>query len=144
MSTKSTKSLPAPPREKALTERQAARMGRILTSARDLLGEIGAERMTMRDLAAVSGVSAATLYNRFGTKDTLVTHAVLDHYEQAIRKVMVRSTKAETPVEQIAHWVRVIIKDCERRPGFAAALMAAYYRIGNEREMPTRLYDSLM
>lgn len=131
-------------KEKGLTARQAERMGRILESARDLLGEIGMERMTMRDLAAASGVSAATLYNRFGTKDSLVAHAVVDHYEQAIAKVMARSLRAETPVEQLAHTVRVIVRDSHSRPGFSAALMSAYFKINNEREMPNRLYAALM
>lgn len=132
-------------KEKVLTARQAARMGRILTSARDLLGEIGMERMTMRDLAAVSGVSAATLYNRFGTKDSLVAHAVVDHYEQAIRKVVERGAKIDRPIDQIIYVIRVIIRDCLRRPGFANALMSAYFKIGNEqREMPDRLYAALM
>lgn len=127
-----------------LTDRQSARMGRILESAQRLLGEVGVERMTMRDLAAASGVAAATLYNRFGTKDGIVTYAVLDHYERAVRSVVERSTGTESPVEQIAYAARVIVKDCRRRQGFAGALMSAYFRIGNEREMPTRLYDALM
>lgn len=131
-------------KDKVLTERQSARMVRILESAQRLLGEVGVEQMTMRDLAAASGVSAATLYNRFGTKDGVVTHAVLDHYERAVRSVVERSSGSETAAEKIVHGVNVIVKDCQRRRGFAAALMTAYFKIDSEREMPTRLYQSLM
>ena len=129
---------------KALTDLQSARMGRILAATQKLLGEIGVERMTMRDLAVASGVSAATLYNRFGTKDGVVTSAVLDHYERAVRSVLDRAAGNETPVQQIAHGVSVIVKDCLRRPAFGRALMSAYFKIGNEREMPTGLYQALM
>ena len=129
---------------KALTDLQSARMARILNAAQNLLGEIGVERMTMRDLAVASGVSAATLYNRFGTKDGVVTSAVLDHYERAVRSVLDRAAGNETPAQQIAHGISVIVKDCLRRPAFGRALMSAYFKIGNEREMPTGLYQALM
>ena len=129
---------------KTLTDLQSARLGRILSAAQKLLGEIGVERMTMRDLAEASGVSAATLYNRYGTKDGVVTAAVLDHYERAVRSVLDREAGNETPEQQIAHGISVIAKDCLRRPAFGRALMSAYFKIGNEREMPTGLYQALM
>lgn len=136
--------MPQLPNKKALTNLQSARQRRILSAAQRLLGEIGVERMTMRDLAAASGVSAATLYNRFGTKDGVVTSAVLDHFERAVRSVLDRVAANETPVQRIAHGVRVIVKDCQRRPAFGRALMSAYYKIGNEREMPAGLYQALV
>ena len=131
-------------KDKVLTARQAARMSRILSTAQQLLGEVGVEQMTMRALAVASGVSAATLYNRFGTKDGVVTLAVLDHYEREIRRVIRSNTHLGTPVAQLVASIRVIVADCLRRPGFAAALMSAYFKIGNEREMPTRLYETQM
>lgn len=135
---------PVADKKSDLTPRQEARLGRILHSARDLLGEVGAERMTMRDLAVASGVSAATLYNRFGTKDSLIAHAVVDHYREAIVKVVARGADAESPVEHLDDVIRVIVRDCLRRPAFASALMSAYFKIGNDREMPTQLYQSLL
>lgn len=129
---------------KSLTDRQAARLQRILGAAQQLLGDVGVERMTMRDLAAASGVSAATLYNRFGTKDGVVTHAVLDHYEKAVLSEVARGGMTGTPVMQILGMAEVIVSDCRRRKAFAAALMGAYYKIGNAREMPTRLYQALL
>ena len=131
-------------KDKVLTARQAARMSRILSTAQQLLGEVGVEQMTMRALAVASGVSAATLYNRFGTKDGVVTLAVLDHYEREIRRVIRSNAHLGTPVAQLVASIRVIVADCLRRPGFAAALMSAYFKIGNEREMPTRLYETQM
>lgn len=130
--------------DRSLTDRQAARMQRILGATQKLLAEVGVERMTMRDLAAASGVSAATLYNRFGTKDGVVTRAVLDHYEQAVLVQVARGGRTGTPVMQILGMVEVIVSDCRRRKAFAAALMGAYYKIGNAREMPTRLYQALL
>lgn len=129
--------------KRSLTDRQAARMQRILEVTQKLLGEVGVERMTMRELAAASGVSAATLYNRFGTKDGVVTRAVLDHYEHAVLGKVARGGKTGTPVVQIIGMAEVIVSDCRRRRAFAAALMGAYFKIGNAREMPTRLYEAL-
>jgi AcrR family transcriptional regulator len=125
-------------------DRQSAKVERIMEVTRQLLGEVGVENITMRDLALKSRVAAATLYNRFGTKDRLVTAAVIDHYELAIANVVARRATTQQPLDQLVENVRVITRDCQRRPGFAQALMVAYFKIGNDREMPTRLYEALL
>lgn len=134
---RSSKASPSP-------DRQSAKLARIMSVTQQLLGEVGVENITMRDLAARSRVAAATLYNRFGTKDRLVTAAVIEHYELAIAHVVARRTTIQKPLDQIVENVRVIVRDCQRRPGFAQALMVAYFKIGNDREMPTRLYAALL
>ncbi|HKY89538.1 MAG TPA: TetR/AcrR family transcriptional regulator [Nevskiaceae bacterium] len=133
-----------PAKAKPSPDRQSAKLARIMSVTQQLLGEVGVENITMRDLAHKSRVAAATLYNRFGTKDRLVTAAVIDHYELAIANVVARRATSQQPLDQVVENIRVIARDCQRRPGFAQALMVAYFKVGNDREMPTRLYAALL
>ena len=62
-----------------VTEQKLERRERILASARELIAERGYEGLTMRDLAAHCRVSVPTLYNQFGSKDSLLAAAVETH-----------------------------------------------------------------
>jgi AcrR family transcriptional regulator len=55
-----------------LDEHKAERRERILRAARQIVGERGYDGLTMRDLAAAARVSVPTLYNLFGSKDTIL------------------------------------------------------------------------
>jgi AcrR family transcriptional regulator len=65
---------PAP--DGLVAEQKAARRSHILAVARQLIVERGYDGVTMRDLAAVAGVSVPTLYNLCGGKDDLLRQAV--------------------------------------------------------------------
>ena len=122
-----------------LTVSQSARMERILTTTLRLIGEVGAERMTMRDIAAASQVSAATLYNRFGTKDNLVTIAVVEKFERSIRSVVAAHALDKTPLEKIIYGLEVLAADILRSQMFAHAMIATFFKLDNDRQMPDQL-----
>jgi AcrR family transcriptional regulator len=62
--------LSSPPR-RTLNVRQAETVGKLLDAANDLLDEAGHEQMTVRMVASRAGVSAATAYTYFASKDHL-------------------------------------------------------------------------
>jgi AcrR family transcriptional regulator len=62
--------LSSPPR-RTLNVRQAETVGKLLDAASDLLDEVGHEQMTVRMVASRAGVSAATAYTYFASKDHL-------------------------------------------------------------------------
>lgn len=64
------------PRERADA---AANRRRILTAARKLLAEQGAEGLTMQAVASAAGVGKGTVFHRFGDRDGL-TGALIDEY----------------------------------------------------------------
>ena len=64
-----------PSNEQRLTPRQQERRRRILDVARKLTAEQGYEAVSMRTIAAKSGVAEKTLYNIFVTKDRLIATA---------------------------------------------------------------------
>ncbi len=58
-----------------LSPRAVERRARILSTASRLLGEHGYDGVSMRTIAAQSGVVEKTLYNIYGTKDRLIAAA---------------------------------------------------------------------
>lgn len=122
-----------------LTDSQSARRARILEATLQLIGEVGAERMTMRDIAAASKVSAATLYNRFGTKDNLITLAVVGQFERSIEAVIATNASGKTPLQKITYGLELLAKDILQSQRFAHALISAYFKIDNDRQMPDHL-----
>ena len=62
--------LSSPPR-RTLNIRQAETVGKLLDAAADLLDEVGHQQMTVRLVASRAGVSSATAYTYFASKDHL-------------------------------------------------------------------------
>jgi AcrR family transcriptional regulator len=62
--------LSSPPR-RTLNVRQAETAGKLLDAASDLLDEVGHQQMTVRMVASRAGVSPATAYTYFASKDHL-------------------------------------------------------------------------
>jgi AcrR family transcriptional regulator len=82
------------------SERRAERnKTRIVQSALDLFQARGIKKVAITDIAQRAGVSPATVYNQFGSKDTLVLEVVKKWYIRTIedyRKVL----RAEQPFEE--------------------------------------------
>lgn len=118
-------------------------MERILATTLRLIGEVGADRMTMRDIAAASQVSAATLYNRFGTKDNLVSLAVVEEFERSIRSVIAAHAMDKTPLGRIVYGLEVLADDILRSQMFAHAMIASFFKLDNDRQMPDQLLAAI-
>lgn len=122
-----------------LTELQTERLERILSVTSRLVAELGAEKMTMRHIAAASQVAAGTLYNRFGTKDHLVAVAIADYFERSIQAVMAAHSANKTPLQKLRHGLQVLAAEILGAQMFARALMSTCFKIDNDRQMPDRL-----
>lgn len=57
---------------------------RLLDTARELLSEVGAEKVTMDGLAARSGLGKGTVFRRFGSRAGIF-HALLDDEERSLQ-----------------------------------------------------------
>jgi AcrR family transcriptional regulator len=62
--------------------------GQILRELRRQIGTKGVARITMRDLAAASGVTTKTLYNLFGSKDALISETIRYTYKSIMTSIM--------------------------------------------------------
>ncbi|WP_197277271.1 TetR/AcrR family transcriptional regulator [Sphingomonas profundi] len=65
----------------------AERRQRILDETKRLIGEVGLEGFTLRDLGERAGVSVTTVYNIFGDKEGVIAHA-LREFHAGIRLVL--------------------------------------------------------
>jgi len=124
-------------------ELKDAHLRRVLETTKRLLAESGdIERLTIRGLAAASDVSPATLYNRFVDKETLISTAIVDHYEREVRQGFERSNPG-APLESLVNGLKMLARTCQEHPGFAKAVVGLYFKVGGRREMPKTMYASL-
>ena len=70
-----------------MTERQIRRREKILSAARQLISDQGYEGVTIRDLAALSGVAPKTLYRQFGNKENLLRTAVEERFRYLYQQI---------------------------------------------------------
>ncbi|RNL65954.1 TetR/AcrR family transcriptional regulator [Zhongshania marina] len=116
---------------------------RVLDTARDMLARLGsADKITIRDLASASQVSPATLYNRFGDKDSLLTFATLEHFEQNAGLAFV-SPQGGSPLERIESGLRLIEQECKLNPALVRSLTELYFRPGTNQHLRPLLYHAI-
>jgi AcrR family transcriptional regulator len=80
-------------RREPVQRRSRARVERILAAARDLLAEGGVDALTMRALAARTGIPVGTVYRYFSNRDEIIA-AYLDHELEAIEQAGARALLA--------------------------------------------------
>lgn len=107
-----------------VTQQLLERRARILQTARDLIGEVGYQGLTMRHLATRCGVSVPTLYNQFGSKDQLLAAAVQSHFASLL-------TSSAPESRGIGHEYLISImqlraREITRLPGFHRKLLGAF------------------
>src|ERR1700733_15645242 len=89
--------LPAVPE----TPAQQARYDRVIAVATDVLSAGALEAVQMKDLAQRAGLSLATLYRYFPSKDYLLLAVALASYQAALRKVSAEAPRADAWPERV-------------------------------------------
>jgi AcrR family transcriptional regulator len=111
-------------------DRPAPQMGRpraedrtpaILEAAKDLMGEVGYDRLRIQDVADRAGAGLATLYRRWPTKQALIADAMRYHAEAFLPPVL-DDPKADLLVLYRALTEKLCGAGGEVLPGFLAAL----------------------
>jgi len=99
------------PRRYSMDSRQGetvARRRRLLDAAIQVLGEVGADRLTMEAVAERADAATRTLYNHFSSRDELIA-AALDLLLQEARDSLYLDTTAEAdPAERLRQFVRLV------------------------------------
>ena len=71
-----------------MTARQLVRRAKIIEAVIDLIADVGAEAVQMRDVAQHSGVALATVYRYFSSKDHLLAAALEDWQKRLTRRIV--------------------------------------------------------
>lgn len=101
----------------------ADRRKRILIETRNLLTEVGADDFTLRDLGQRAGVSVTTIYNIFGDKAGVITHALQEFHTGIELQLPGEARSLQGFVDAISHTTRIVIEN----RGYAHALADLYF-----------------
>jgi AcrR family transcriptional regulator len=82
----------------------------ILRAAIEVMGELGYEGASMRDMASRAGVSVAALYHHFPSKVELLREFLDEAYDVTMRRLLRRMAEAEqTPTAQLDELIGTLI-----------------------------------
>jgi AcrR family transcriptional regulator len=121
-------SLPAPPvRDDRAGASPASRRKLALAAARAIAAEGGYEAVTMRQVARRSGVSRATLYRYFTSKDHLLMEVSLDLNVSLVQDLQIHPPKGDTAAERLTETFSRILEALSREPKLLAATLRAFF-----------------
>ncbi len=79
---------------------------RIIHAALALINEYGLGGVTMSQVADAAGVARQTLYNRYGTIDSIVATTIERHNQESLELLASAIAVAESPEDQVEQLVR--------------------------------------
>lgn len=107
-----------------MTSGQLARRTRILEEVADLIAEVGADAVQMRDVAQRSGVALATLYRYFSSKENLLAAALEDWQKRLTRRVLAGGGPvAADPLPAVLDYLRSAQRAFNRSPEMTALML---------------------
>lgn len=107
-----------------MTSSQLARRAKIIEQVIDLIAEVGADAVQMRDVAQRSGVALATLYRYFSSKDHLLAAALADWQKRLTRRVMAAGRPPDgDPLPGVLDYLRRAVRAFHRNPEMTALML---------------------
>jgi AcrR family transcriptional regulator len=108
-----------------LTPEQLDRRRRIIDAAFELGAEKGYDAVQMRDVAAISNVSLATIYRYFSSKDHLLAAAMTEWVAKLQARVVQAPPRGGSAADQLVDVLRRACLAMERQPKLSRALIRA-------------------
>ena len=109
-----------------MTSGQLARRAKIIEAVVDLIGDVGADAVQMRDVAQRSGVALATVYRYFSSKEHLLAAALEDWQKRLTRRVLAGGGAAEQgPLPGILDYLQRAQRAFHRNPKMTALMLQA-------------------
>ena len=109
-----------------MTSGQLARRAKIIEEVIDLIGEVGADAVQMRDVAQRSGVALATVYRYFRSKEHLLAAALEDWQKRLTRRILAnRNSTGEGPLPGMLDYLQRAQRAFHRNPNMTALMLQA-------------------
>jgi AcrR family transcriptional regulator len=109
-----------------MTSGQLARRAKIIEAVIDLIADVGADAVQMRDVAQRSGVALATVYRYFSSKEHLLAAALQDWQKRLTRRVLAAGGPAdEGPLPGILDYLRRALRAFHRNPAMTSLMLQA-------------------
>jgi AcrR family transcriptional regulator len=116
----------------------------LLSAARRCLEERGYARTTARDLVAASGTNLASIGYHFGSKEALLTEALLGAFAEYTEKLLALAAPASGTADPLAQirrsWVALVDGFAQIRP-LMVAFMEAMVQAERNPELRAQLAD---
>jgi AcrR family transcriptional regulator len=108
-----------------MTSRQLIRRAKIIEAVIDLIADVGAEAVQMRDVAQRSGVALATVYRYFSSKDHLLAAALEDWQKRLTRRILAsRGGRTDhDPLPGVLDYLRRAQRAFHRNPEMTALML---------------------
>ncbi len=87
-----------------MTSRQLIRRAAVIEAVIDLIAEVGADAVQMRDVAKRSGVALATVYRYFNSKDYLLASALEEWQKRLTRRIVASRGAGVIKIRCRAFW----------------------------------------
>jgi AcrR family transcriptional regulator len=107
-----------------MTSRQLIRRAKIIEAVIELIADVGAEAVQMRDVAKRSGVALATVYRYFNSKDYLLAAALEDWQKRLTRRILASrgGRSNQDPLPGILDYLRRAQRAFYRNPNMTALM----------------------
>jgi TetR/AcrR family transcriptional regulator, cholesterol catabolism regulator len=117
-----------------MTSRQLIRRAKIIEAVIDLIGDVGADAVQMRDVAQRSGVALATVYRYFSSKEHLLAAALEDWQKRLTRRILAsRGTRTDhDPLPGVLDYLRRAQRAFYRNPEMTALMLQTMRSIAPE------------
>jgi AcrR family transcriptional regulator len=128
-------------RKRRKSPRIAERRNRIIETTRQLVAKRGIEAVTIRDLADACGVAVATLYNQFGSRESVVGAALEADFRGRFEPISVRTknlTPAQKVDERITLATRAILDELRE---YTRSVMYFYFHHSGSPELRAAIHD---
>ncbi len=100
-----------------MTSRQLIRRAALVDTVTELIRDVGPSGIQMRDVAQRSGISTATAYRYFRSKDHLLAAALEDWQEQRSRRILAASrTTGKDPCGRTVEYLHRALRAFHRHP----------------------------
>ncbi len=107
-----------------MTSAQLARRAKIIEEVIDLIAEVGADAVQMRDVAQRSGVAMATMYRYFSSKENLLAAALEDWQKRLTRRVLGSGGRPDgDPLPAVLDYLRRAQRAFYRNPEMTALML---------------------
>ncbi len=107
-----------------MTSSQLIRRAKVIEEVIDLIADVGAEAVQMRDVAQRSGVALATVYRYFSSKDHLLAAALEDWQKRLTRRILASGGSADRdPLTGILDYLRRALRAFHRNPEMTVLML---------------------
>lgn len=124
-----------------LNSRQLARRAAIIETVTEMIVDVGAEVVQMRDVAQRSGVALATVYRYFSSKDQLLAAALEDWQKRLTRRITgpvgAGGSLTTDPTDGVLDYLRRALRAFHRNPRMTALMLQTM--TSNDAEARTAL-----